>query len=139
MALGRAIHLVPFCFRIPASIFIKKVNWAQMADRINICDKVVMAQARTKTSLRFLPYIRQAPGPTPIHSSVLRDLNEPTFTPFRIYGEAREDPEEWKKKYCMKCWYLYLTHDGRKLKGLKIKINNFRRTKRIFLVRDLRS
>lgn len=90
MALGRAIHLVPFCFRLSASIFIKKLNWAQMADRINIRDKVVMAQARTTKSPRSLPYIRQAPGPTPIHSSVLMDLNEPIFTPFRIHGEQKK-------------------------------------------------
>lgn len=42
MAFARAIHLVPFFFfNLSASIFIKKVNWAQVADTINISDKVV--------------------------------------------------------------------------------------------------
>lgn len=52
MALGRAIYLdlFFFCFRLSASIFIKKVNQAQMADTINISDKVVTAQARTMMS-----------------------------------------------------------------------------------------
>lgn len=61
MALGRAIHLVLFFFffyfSLSVSVFIKKVNWAQMADAINISDKVVMAQTGTKTSQRLLTYL----------------------------------------------------------------------------------
>lgn len=60
MALGRAIHLVlffVFYFTLSASVFIKKVNWAQMADTINISDKVIMSQARTKTSQRLFTYL----------------------------------------------------------------------------------
>lgn len=57
MAFARAIHLVPFFFfNLSPSIFIKKVNWAQVADTINISDKVVTVQARTKASQRLLTY-----------------------------------------------------------------------------------
>lgn len=68
-----------------------------MADTINISDKVLMAQSRTKTSQRLLTYIRQAPGLTPLHSSVLRDLNEPIFTPFRIHGKQEKFQNNGKR------------------------------------------
>jgi len=78
MALGRAIYFVPFFFffSLSASIFIKKVNWAQMADTINIRDTVVMAQTGRKMSQILLTYVTQTLGPTPTISGILRDLNE---------------------------------------------------------------
>lgn len=93
-----------FCFSLSASIFIRKVHRAQMADTINISDKVLMAQSRTKTSQRLLTYIRQAPGLTPIHSSVLRDLNELIFTPFKSRGKQEMFKTMEKAHYFFRLW-----------------------------------
>lgn len=67
-----------------------------MADTINISDKVVMAQARTKTSQRLLTYVTQTPGPTPTISGVLRELNELIFAPRKIRGEKEKFPNNAK-------------------------------------------
>lgn len=64
MAFARTIYLVPYFFLLSASVFIKKVNWAQVADTINISDKVVTVQARTKTSWRLLTHDTQTLSPT---------------------------------------------------------------------------
>lgn len=61
-----------------------------MADAINISDKVVMAQARTKRSQRLLTYVTQTPGPTPTITGIRKDLNEVIFTPFKIHGEKEK-------------------------------------------------
>lgn len=49
-----------------------------MADTLNISDEVT-AQARTKVA-----------HPTPLISSILKDLNELIFTDFKIHGEKEK-------------------------------------------------
>lgn len=100
MAFSRAIHLVPyFFFNLSASISIKKVNWAQVADTIILSDKVVTVQARTKTSQRLLTYDTQTLSSTCTISNKLRDLNDLIFTPFKIHGENEKYQNHAKAHY----------------------------------------
>lgn len=61
-----------------------------MADTISISDKVVIVQARTKTSWRLLTYDTQTLSPNSTISNELRDLSELIFTPFKIHAEKEK-------------------------------------------------